>query len=258
MSQTPLLGTRATPAIPITGSSIGSDSTITLIPGDPANVDAALAALYALIAALGTPVITGFLTDHGGEHPQTATIAASGSALTLDLSLYNAFQITLTANCTITLTNPPANGTHGHWDFAIHQGGSGSYTITWPASVKWRASDGTNTGTAPALSTAVGAQDDFELSTGDGGTTYGATPASSGTGFTAGGDLTGTSTSQTVAKINGSALGTTSGAAVGDRLRWDGSGWTKSSLIWRPVTVYDGTNWLPLVDGSGNAIMAEA
>lgn len=45
-----------------------------------------------------------------------------------------------------------------------------------------------------------------------------------------------------------------------DRLRYDGAVWVNSALIWRPVTVYDPTSglWVPLVDGNGNAIMAEA
>lgn len=46
--------------------------------------------------------------------------------------------------------------------------------------------------------------------------------------------------------------------AVADRLRYDGSSWVNSPLIWRPVTTYDGTNWLPVVDGDGNAVMTEA
>ncbi len=53
---------------------------------------------------------------------------------------------------------------------------------------------------------------------------------------------------------------TITSATTADRLRFDGSVWRNSALIWRPVTTYDGTTglWVPLVDGDGNAIMAEA
>lgn len=46
--------------------------------------------------------------------------------------------------------------------------------------------------------------------------------------------------------------------ATADRLRFDGSVWRNSALVWTPVTTYDGTNWMLAVDGSGNAIMSEA
>jgi hypothetical protein len=47
--------------------------------------------------------------------------------------------------------------------------------------------------------------------------------------------------------------------ALGDRLRYNGSAWVNSPLIWAPVMVLDpGTgNYLVLTDTSGNAIMAE-
>lgn len=53
---------------------------------------------------------------------------------------------------------------------------------------------------------------------------------------------------------------TITSATTADRLRFDGSVWRNSALIWTPLTVYDPTttNYLPLVDGSGNQIMAEA
>ena len=46
--------------------------------------------------------------------------------------------------------------------------------------------------------------------------------------------------------------------AAADRLRFDGSVWRNSALIWTPLTVFNGTDWMVLVDGSGNAVMAEA
>ena len=43
------------------------------------------------------------------------------------------------------------------------------------------------------------------------------------------------------------------------RLRYSGTAWLNSSLVWTPMTVFDPTtgNYLPLVDGSGNQVMTE-
>lgn len=64
---------------------------------------------------------------------------------------------------TLTFSNPPAAGTL-RWQ--ITQGGAGSYTVAWPASVKWPG------GTAPTLSTAAGKVDMVTCQTFDAGTTY--------------------------------------------------------------------------------------
>ena len=55
----------------------------------------------------------------------------------------------------------------------LRQGGVGSFTVTWPASVQWPDTDGTDGGAAPTLWTVVGARDVVTLVTEDGGTTYG-------------------------------------------------------------------------------------
>lgn len=57
--------------------------------------------------------------------------------------------ITLTQNETLTFTDPTGGGS-GNFTLRVIQGGTGSYTITWPASVKWGDAG------APTLSTAVG------------------------------------------------------------------------------------------------------
>jgi len=45
--------------------------------------------------------------------------------------------------------------------------------------------------------------------------------------------------------------------ATADRLRYNGSAWVNSALIWRPVMAFDGTNWYVVVAGDGTAVVAE-
>ncbi len=150
----------------------------------PSSVVTQLADGVAQVDNTGT---TGFLTTTDGEGHAVDTNTASGAAATIDCSLANIFDITLTADCTLTITNPPASGVGGIIQIILRQGGSGSYTVTWPAAVDWPDTDGTTGGSAPTLWTAVGAQDDIELSTLDGGVTWGGTFLSHGasafTGF---------------------------------------------------------------------------
>src|SRR5450759_2316424 len=73
----------------------------------------------------------------------TQTIPAPTSAGIID--------ITLTASCTLTFPTAVASQS---FTLILRQGGSGSYTITWPSSIiKW---DG---GVAPTLTITVGAVD---------------------------------------------------------------------------------------------------
>jgi hypothetical protein len=48
--------------------------------------------------------------------------------------------------------------------------------------------------------------------------------------------------------------------AAADRLRYNGSTWVNSTLVWRPAMVLDPTsgNYLPVVTGDGDAVMTEA
>jgi hypothetical protein len=90
-----------------------------------------------------------------------ATAAAAASAggeaivtgvgpLTVDLGAARTYRITLTANCTLTLTGAVAGR---RYDLVLIQDGSGSHTMTWPAEVVWPG------GTPPTLSTAGGSVD---------------------------------------------------------------------------------------------------
>lgn len=74
----------------------------------------------------------------------------SSTALTINLLKSNAHKVTLTGNCTFTLSNPQAGHTYV---LRLVQDGTGSRTVTWPAAVKWEG------GTAPTLSTAASAID---------------------------------------------------------------------------------------------------
>lgn len=93
--------------------------------------------------------------------------ASSGTTETLDLSTANIFDLTLDDNCTLTFSNPTsATNRATSFTLILRQGGSGSYTVTWPASVDWPS------GTAPTLSTAVSSVDMFNFITVDNGTTW--------------------------------------------------------------------------------------
>ena len=52
----------------------------------------------------------------------------------------------------------------------------------------------------------------------------------------------------------------TTGESSGDRLRFDGTTWKPSALVWRPAMVLDPVsgNYLPVTTGDGDAVMVEA
>jgi hypothetical protein len=111
------------------------------------------------------PVGTYVLADHGGEET-IDTVAASGSAQTIDLATGNLYDITLTAACALTLTGA-TSGRACYVTLLLRQDGTGSRTVTWPGSVTWL-----GTGIAPTLQTAAGSVDSVVLYTVDGGTTW--------------------------------------------------------------------------------------
>jgi hypothetical protein len=94
---------------------------------------------------------------------QQTEIVGSISTGTLDLSTGNVFSDAPSANVTYVFNNPPASGTA--YGFTLKVTPSGTYTVTWPASVDWAG------GTAPTAP-ASGETDVFTFYTQDGGTTY--------------------------------------------------------------------------------------
>ena len=81
----------------------------------------------------------------------------------VDVSAGSYFSKTLTANTTLTFSNPPASGVGS--SFALEITGASTYTITWPSSVKWAG------GTAPDAP-AAGEKDVYVFITSDGGSNY--------------------------------------------------------------------------------------
>lgn len=79
------------------------------------------------------------------------TQADAGSSYTLPApTTAGIHDLTLTENCELTF---PAATAGQSFTLILRQGGSGSYTITWPGTVKWAG------GTEPTLTTSVSAID---------------------------------------------------------------------------------------------------
>ncbi len=110
--------------------------------------------------------LTGAVGYNGNETQATPSI--SSGAVTVDLDAAQNFKISLSESITtLTISNPPPSGTVR--GFTIQLLVTGSFTVSWPASVEWPA------GTAPTLSTSSGDEEIFSFFTEDGGTTYKAT-----------------------------------------------------------------------------------
>ncbi|MDD5304036.1 MAG: hypothetical protein PHS14_13125 [Elusimicrobia bacterium] len=189
--------------------------------------------------------VPGFLTSNYGEQAALVTVAASGAAYAIDCSLADSWDITLSAACTLSLVNPAPSGVDSHIEVNLR----GNYAVTFPAELTFY--DPT-TGLAVAnpdwTTLDASVQVPMEWTSVDGGTSWGCELPLAFVTFGGATTLAG------LADVSLSSL------ANADRLRYStvDNKWHNSALIWTPLTVYDGTNWLPLVDGSGNAVMAEA
>lgn len=75
----------------------------------------------------------GTLEDYSEKLTTNAT--ATGT-VSIDLSLGNVFDITLTGTTTFTFDNPSISGKTCSFTMFLRQGGT-AQTVTWPASVKW-------------------------------------------------------------------------------------------------------------------------
>lgn len=157
------------------------------------------------------------------------TISTSGSAATLSLVDGDTIDITLTADCTFTLSGA-VTGRSQFLTIVTRQDGTGGRDITWPAAVSWLG------GTAPAPDTTADAVNVYVLWTFDGGTHWGGVLVGSG-GVSALGDL--------------SDVVLTSPAQF-DWLQFDGTDWVNSTLHYEPHVAYDGT---VVLNGNGDPVM---
>ena len=96
----------------------------------------------------------------------TSTIAAAGTTETINLDSGTVHDITLDENVEFTFSNPVATGRASSFTLILRQDGTGTNTVTWPASVEWPG------GSAPTMTAAANAVDIYAFVTVDGGTTW--------------------------------------------------------------------------------------
>lgn len=105
------------------------------------------------ISTTGAVTVTGNILSSTRGFASAEFSAGSGAPGTINWNNGQNQTRTLTSSGSLTLSNPVNGATY---KLRIVQGGSGSYTITWPT-IKWAG------GVAPTLSTAVGAEDIITL-----------------------------------------------------------------------------------------------
>ncbi len=96
---------------------------------------------------------------------ELTTVAATGATETITVADGTVVDLTLDANCAITFASP-GSGAGYSFTLILRQDGTGSRTVTWPASCRWPG------GTDPVLSTAASSVDILSFFTVDNGTTW--------------------------------------------------------------------------------------
>ena len=102
----------------------------------------------------------------GSIIPQTQTLTISSNAVTINLTTYSVFELTLSSSITsITLTNVASAGNMVNFMLLITADGT-PRSITWPTNFKWP------NGTAPSITSTLNKKDAYVFFTTDGGTTW--------------------------------------------------------------------------------------
>ena len=101
----------------------------------------------------GVSAITdvGTISVEGGAYTKVESASSSSGTLTLDCDTSNVFTVTLTENVSSFVLNNIGSGQTVN--VLLTQDGTGSRTMSWPASFKWPS------GSAPSLSTGAGEVD---------------------------------------------------------------------------------------------------
>jgi len=110
-------------------------------------------------------VISGKISA-GVYQDKVTAVAASTATTAIDLSLGNSFVITISANTTISFTNPPAGTDITSFTLITVNNATAGYAISWPASVTWAG------GVTPARTTAANKSDVYTFFTRNAGTQY--------------------------------------------------------------------------------------
>ena len=97
-------------------------------------------------------------------HEGLGTVTTGTNTASLDLATGSVFELTLTEDVTVSITNPADSGTVSQATLLLSAVGT-EYTITYDTAVEWPG------GTAPT-SPASGETDVLTFNTRDGGTTY--------------------------------------------------------------------------------------
>lgn len=107
------------------------------------------------VTLTGTETLTNKTIEAGtftNGYTEELVSASTSTAYTISLANGSVQYLTLTGNCTYTFPTPAAGKS---FTLVQKQDGTGSRTVTWPASVKWPA------GTAPTITATASKADKF-------------------------------------------------------------------------------------------------
>lgn len=129
-----------------------------------AAVTAATAAGVAMLDAANAAAQAA-LIGAATQYDPLSTVASSGASSSASVASAGVLDITLTGNCSISLSGAVSGQSWGI-TMILRQDATGSRTVSWPSGTKWAA------GAAPTLSTAANSIDIVSLFSVNGGTTW--------------------------------------------------------------------------------------